>query len=74
MQLELGARVFKAQAYKGTENSKQLVTTESLPGLKAFCVPPRDTKTPQKTQWKKCIVSFIQMQVHQPLGVRGKTG
>ena len=74
MQLELGARVFKAQAYKGTENSKQLVTTESLPGLKAFCVPPCDTKTPQKTQWEKCIVSFIQMQVHQPLGVRGKTG
>ena len=46
VQLELGARVFKAQAYKGTENSKQLVTTESLPGLKAFYVPPRDTKTP----------------------------
>ena len=72
MQLELGARVFKAQAYKGTENSKQLVTTESLPGLKAFCVPPRDTKTPQKTQWEKCIVSSSKCRCTNPWGLEVK--
>ena len=33
---------------KGTENSKQLVTTELPLAQKIFCVPPRD-----KTQWKK---------------------
>ena len=37
---------------KGTENSKQLVTTELPLAQKIFCVPPRDKKT-QKTQWKK---------------------
>ena len=37
---------------KGTENSKQLVTTELPLVQKIFCVPPRDKKT-QKTQWKK---------------------
>ena len=37
---------------KGTENSKQLVTTELPLAQKIFCVPPRDKKT-QKTQWRK---------------------
>ena len=58
---------------KGTENSKQLVTTELPLAQKIFCVPPRDKKT-QKTQWKNGNVFPILMQAHQPLRVRGKIG
>ena len=55
---------------KGTRYSKQLVTKAESPLRLENFVPPPDMKT-QKPSGKNGNVFPNQMQVHQPLGVRG---
>ena len=57
---------------KGTENSKQLVTTELPLALSLVC--RRVTRKPRRPSEKNGNVFPILMQAHQPLRVKGKIG